>query len=81
MRYVIAILFAIAGAAVAFMFLSGPLANWASMQMKFESSDGAETVNQMAFMVVNFLGLLVGWTIGWAAGAGFAETSGKPGKD
>ena len=69
MRYLVAILFAIAGAALAFLFLSGPVANWASMQPKFESSDDAESLNQMAFMVVNFLGLLVGWTIGWAIGS------------
>lgn len=78
MRYLIAILFAIVGAAIAFVFLSGPVANWASLQMKFDSSDDAEMVNQMAFMAVNFLGLLVGWTLGWALGAGFGGKDGAP---
>lgn len=68
MRYLIAILFAIAGAALAFVFLSGPVSNWVSLQPKFESSDDAESLNQMAFMLVNFLGMIAGWTIGWAIG-------------
>lgn len=65
MRYLIAIIFAIAGAAVAMHFLSGPVADWAALQLKYESSDEAENVNQLAFMIVNLAGLIVGWTIGW----------------
>jgi hypothetical protein len=65
MRYLVAILFAIVGAALAFIFLSGPLADWVVSQQKFDSSDDAESLNQMAFMAVNLLGLIVGWTIGW----------------
>jgi putative Ca2+/H+ antiporter (TMEM165/GDT1 family) len=68
MRYLIAIIFAIVGAAVAMQFLSGPVANWAALQFKYESSDDAETMNQMVFMIVNLAGLVVGWTIGWAIG-------------
>ena len=65
MRYLVAIIFAIVGAAIAMQFLSGPVADWAALQFKFESSDDAENVNQLAFMAVNLLGLIVGWTIGW----------------
>jgi len=65
MRYFVAIIFAIVGAALAMHFLSGPVANWAALQLKYESSDEAENVNQLAFMVVNLGGLIVGWTIGW----------------
>jgi len=65
MRYLVAIIFAIVGAALAMHFLSGPLANWAALQFKFDSSDDAENVNQLAFMIVNLGGLIVGWTIGW----------------
>lgn len=68
MRYLVAIIFAIVGAALAMHFLSGPVADWAALQLKYESSDEAENVNQLAFMVVNLAGLIVGWTIGWIIG-------------
>ena len=68
MRYLVAIIFAIAGAALAMQFLSGPVSNWVALQPKFESSDDAENLNQLAFMGVNLFGLIVGWTIGWAIG-------------
>ena len=65
MRYLVAIVFAIVGAWIAMQFLAGPVSDWAALQFKFESSDDAENVNQLAFMAVNLLGLIVGWTIGW----------------
>ena len=65
MRYLVAIVFAIVGAALAMKFLSGPVADWAALQFKYESSDEAENINQLAFMAVNLAGLIVGWTIGW----------------
>jgi putative Ca2+/H+ antiporter (TMEM165/GDT1 family) len=65
MRYFVAIIFAIVGAAAAMHFLSGPVADWAALQLKYESSDDAENVNQLAFMLVNLAGLVVGWLIGW----------------
>lgn len=68
MRYFIAIIFATAGALVAMQFLSGPVASWAALHFKFDSSDDAENMNQLAFMAVNILGLVIGWTIGWAIG-------------
>jgi len=68
MRYLVAIIFAIIGAALAMKFASGPVADWAALQLKYESSDDAENMNQMAFMAVNLAGLIVGWTIGWAVG-------------
>ena len=48
MRYLVAIIFAIVGAWLAMQFLSGPVANWAALQFKFESSDDAENINQLA---------------------------------
>ena len=66
MRYLVAIILAIVGAWLAMQFLSGPVANWAALQFKFESSDDAENINQLAFMAVNLAGLVVGWTVGWA---------------
>ncbi len=68
MRYLVAIIFAIVGAALAMQFLSGPVADWAALQFKFDSSDDAENMNQLTFMAVNLAGLIVGWTIGWAIG-------------
>lgn len=71
MRYVIAMITAIATTALAMAFLSGPIANWLALQQHYESSDTAEMVNQMAFMGTNLFGLVIGWTIGWALGAPF----------
>jgi putative Ca2+/H+ antiporter (TMEM165/GDT1 family) len=74
MRYLVAIVFAIIGAALAMHFLSGPVSNWVALQFSFESSDDAENVNQLAFMLVNLAGLIVGWTIGWAIGTPLRDT-------
>lgn len=71
MRYVIAMVCAIITTGLAMMFLSGPVANWLALQQSYESSDSAETINQLAFMATNLAGLIVGWTIGWALGAPF----------
>jgi hypothetical protein len=78
MRYLVAILFAIAGAALAMIFLSGPVADWAALQFKFDSSDDAESMNQLAFMVVNLAGLVIGWTIGWAVGGPLVRGGPRP---
>lgn len=68
MRYVIAIICALMGAAVAFAFFANPLADWVVAQQTFESSDDVENLNQLTFMLVNLAGLIVGWTVGWAIG-------------
>ncbi len=69
MRYLVAILFALAGAALAFAFAGSPVADWIVAQRSFESSDDAENLNQLAFMAVNLLGMIAGWTLGWALAA------------
>jgi len=79
MRYVVAIIFAIAGAAAAMTFLSSPVADWAALQFKFDSSDDAENLNQLAFMAVNLAGLIVGWVIGWAVGGALVRGGPRPG--
>lgn len=78
MRYLVAIVFAIAGAALAMHFLSGPVADWAALQLKFDSSDDAETVNQLAYMVVNLTGLVIGWSIGWVIGGPLQRGGPRP---
>lgn len=71
MRYVIAMVCAVITTGLAMKFLSGPVADWAARLQYYESSDSAETINQLAFMATNLAGLIVGWTIGWALGAPF----------
>ncbi len=67
MRYLIAIIFAIVGAALAMKFLSGPLANWAALQFKVrEARTRPRTSTSLPSWLVNLGGLIVGWTIGWA---------------
>lgn len=73
MRYVIAMVCATITTLLAMRYVSGPVANWMALQGYYESSDAAETVNQMAFIVTNLGGLIIGWTIGWAIGAPFAH--------
>jgi hypothetical protein len=77
MRYLVAIFFAIGGAALAFAMASGPIADWTVARQTFESSDDAENLHQMAFMAVNLIGLIIGWTIGWALGAKLGEDDGS----
>jgi hypothetical protein len=77
MRYLVAIIFAIIGAVAAMQFLSGDIALWISQQPRFESSDDAEAVNQLAFMVVNLLGLVLGWAIGWAIAGPLTKAKGS----
>jgi putative Ca2+/H+ antiporter (TMEM165/GDT1 family) len=78
MRYFVAILFAIVGAAIAMKYLSGPVADWTALQLKYESSDEAENMNQLAFMVVNLGGLVVGWLIGWLIGGPLVRGGARP---
>ncbi|HKZ97468.1 MAG TPA: hypothetical protein VJ045_10865 [Hyphomicrobiaceae bacterium] len=78
MRYLVAIIFAIVGAALAMVFLSGPISNWAALQVTFDSSDDAENLNQMVFMAINILGLIVGWTIGWAVAGPLTRGAQRP---
>lgn len=77
MRYLVAILFGLIGAVMAFKLLADPIATWASLQFKFESSDDADNLNQMAALAVMLGGLIVGWTIGWALG-GPLKTGPRP---
>ncbi len=69
MRYVVAIIFAIAAAATCSVFLGEPVASWVVDQYKFDSPDDVNTMHSAVFLGTGLVGMLIGWTIGWAAGA------------
>jgi len=68
MRYVVAMLFAIVGAAVFTLNLSDTVAIWAVNQISWESPDGADAMEALVFMATSFAGLVLGWAIGWLVG-------------
>jgi hypothetical protein len=68
MRYLVAMIFAIAVAAATAVFLSGPVAAFIVGQFKFESPDQVDDLHNIAIMGTNLVGMLIGWTIGWALG-------------
>ncbi len=68
MRYLVAMLFAVAVAAATTLFVGSPVASWVVGQMKFDSPDQVGDVHSAVFMATNLLGMLIGWTIGWALG-------------
>jgi hypothetical protein len=73
MRYVVAMVFAVIGAALATFFLSSQVADWVVAHQTFESSDDAENLHMLVFVASNVAGLIVGWLVGWTiAGAGGA---------
>ncbi len=65
MRELVAIIFAVAGAALAFFFLSGPLANWAALQIPVSSPDENDNWHDLIFMIANVGGLVAGGFAGW----------------
>ena len=77
MRYVMAMVFGVAGAAVAARLFAGWVAAWVSTSFTYESPDGQADVEQMTFLGVLIIGMAVGWTIGWMFGAPFARKRGQ----
>ena len=69
MRYLVAMLFALIGAALAAVFVSSPVADWVTAHQTFDSSDEAENLNMLTFIGTNIVGLIVGWLVGWTIGA------------
>lgn len=65
MRYVVAMLFAIVVAAVFTLKLSNPVSTWVVNQISWESPDGNDAMEALAFMATSFVGLLIGWGLGW----------------
>ncbi len=68
MRYVIAILSAIAGAALAMTFLSQNVADNIVASYRFDNPDQVADMHVAIYMATNAAGLLLGWTLGWLIG-------------
>lgn len=68
MRYIVAIVFALIGAALAALFLGSSVADWIVAHQSFESSDDAENLHMLAYIGTLVGGLLVGWLLGWVIG-------------
>ena len=73
MRYVIAMLCSAASAALAALFISGPVAGWLSRSFTYQSPDGQNDVEQMAFLGTMIVAMAIGWAIGWALGRSFGH--------
>lgn len=77
MRYVIAMICGVIGAAIAAKFLAGMLASWVSTQFTYQSPDGQSDVEQMTFLGVMIVALAIGWLIGWMLGASYGRKRSK----
>jgi len=73
MRYVVAMIFAFAGAAIAGRFVGVHLTPWMVQQFSYTSPDGAASVEQFTFIGVLACGLALGWVLGWIVGAPFSR--------
>ncbi len=71
MRYLIAILFAIAGAALAMLYVSQNVASNIVATMRFDNPDQVADMHVAIYMATNAAGLLLGWTLGWIIGMPF----------
>ncbi|HEX9881798.1 MAG TPA: hypothetical protein VGA65_04750 [Hyphomicrobium sp.] len=78
MRYVVAMVFAVIGAALAAVFLSSQVADWVVNHQTFDSPDDADSLHMAMYMASNVGGLIIGWLVGWtiagAASAGKRST-------
>jgi hypothetical protein len=73
LRYVLAMLFGIAVAALAMIYLSPLLASMAVDRFTFDSPDEVGALEDGVFMLSNLIALLIGWTIGWFVGGIFGK--------
>ena len=76
MRYIVAIVFALIGGALAALFLGAPVADWVVSHQSFESPDDADNLHMLTYIGSLVGGLLVGWLVGWLIGG--AGRSSKP---
>ncbi|MGL4396871.1 MAG: hypothetical protein ACRCS9_10065 [Hyphomicrobium sp.] len=75
MRYVFAMLFAIAGAAAAMVYLSQDVADRVVATYRFDNPDQVADLHMAIYMATNVLGLLAGWIVGWVLTWPFARRS------
>jgi hypothetical protein len=68
MRYVVAIVFALIGAALTALFLGSAVADWVVGHMSFESPDDADNLHMLTYIGSLVGGLIVGWLVGWIVG-------------
>lgn len=77
MRYVVAMIFAVAVAAVFTLYVGSPVASWAVDKMAFDNPDQVSDMHSLIFMGMNFLGLLLGWAVGWTVAGAFSKPDGQ----
>jgi hypothetical protein len=75
MRWLIAILIAIAAAALTTLFISEPLASSVVSRFAFDNPDQVADLHSLIFMGCNLAGLLVGWGLGWLVGGWFTSSA------
>jgi hypothetical protein len=73
LRYVIAMIIAIAVALVATLYVSPQLASMAVDRFTFDSPDEVGALEDGVYMLSNLAALLIGWTIGWLIGGQFSK--------
>ena len=73
LRYVIAMIVAIAVALLATLYVSPQLASMAVDRFTFDSPDEVGTLEDGVYMLSNLAALLIGWTLGWLIGGRFSK--------
>ncbi len=74
MRYLVAMIFVVIGAALATIFIGSQAADWVVAHQAFDSSDDAENLHMLVFVGSLVGGLIIGWLTGWViAGAGASK--------